>query len=146
MTYSHTRKVDDGTCVHRIDFFDCDSCGEKICESEPHFRIKDRHVCYDCFEKSIKEWLDFNIGGVAPYYLASLLEKYRKRRKTLSKKLRAEIFRKYKVICPICGEKDLRKLSIDHIVPYSKGGTDDFKNLRILCKNCNSKKGTKINA
>lgn len=34
-------------------------------------------------------------------------------------------------------------LSIDHIKPKSKGGTDDPMNLRVLCTTCNSAKGTK---
>lgn len=32
-------------------------------------------------------------------------------------------------------------LSIDHIVPYSKGGTDEIENLIACCANCNSRKG-----
>ena len=34
-------------------------------------------------------------------------------------------------------------LTIDHIQPRSKGGTDDLKNLRILCRQCNSSKGNR---
>ena len=34
-------------------------------------------------------------------------------------------------------------LSIDHIVPKSKGGTNDRLNLRILCTPCNTTKGVK---
>lgn len=32
-------------------------------------------------------------------------------------------------------------LSIDHIVPRSKGGTSERSNLRVLCTPCNTKKG-----
>ena len=36
-----------------------------------------------------------------------------------------------------------RNLTVDHIVPQSKGGTDHAENLWLLCGACNSSKGTK---
>ena len=35
-----------------------------------------------------------------------------------------------------------RNLTVDHIVPKSKGGTDHLDNLQLLCGACNSAKGT----
>ena len=40
--------------------------------------------------------------------------------------------------CVICGAKE--DLSIDHIIPRSKGGTNDPENLQTLCRSCNSSK------
>lgn len=37
-------------------------------------------------------------------------------------------------------------LSVDHIVPRSKGGSDEPSNLRTLCHPCNARKGTKAEA
>lgn len=44
--------------------------------------------------------------------------------------------------CGGCGTTE--RLNIDHIMPVSRGGTNDLDNLRLLCRPCNSKKSNKI--
>lgn len=44
-------------------------------------------------------------------------------------------------VCIACGVEE--DLSIDHIVPRSKGGGDEKTNLQTLCHYCNTQKGTK---
>ena len=48
----------------------------------------------------------------------------------------------YGNVCAYCGKQ--KKLTKDHIVPLSKGGTDFIENIQPLCRNCNSKKHNKI--
>jgi 5-methylcytosine-specific restriction endonuclease McrA len=43
--------------------------------------------------------------------------------------------------CQYCGAT--RKLTIDHVIPKSKGGSDDWDNLVVACSSCNTKKGDK---
>jgi hypothetical protein len=43
--------------------------------------------------------------------------------------------------CRHCG--DHRRLSIDHIVPRSAGGSNEDDNLQVLCVPCNMKKGAR---
>jgi 5-methylcytosine-specific restriction endonuclease McrA len=43
-------------------------------------------------------------------------------------------------ICAYCGAKRQR-LTIDHIIPKSKGGKANFENCVSSCKPCNNKKG-----
>lgn len=44
-------------------------------------------------------------------------------------------------ICLCCGKKS--KLTVDHVVPLSRGGSNDISNIQPLCASCNSKKRTK---
>ncbi len=43
-------------------------------------------------------------------------------------------------VCTYCGRKG-KRLTIDHIVPKSKGGKSTFENCVASCRPCNAKKG-----
>lgn len=55
--------------------------------------------------------------------------------------VRKQVFSRDGYQCNMC--KSTSNLSIDHIVPVSKGGGNELDNLQCLCKPCNSKKGVK---
>jgi 5-methylcytosine-specific restriction endonuclease McrA len=43
--------------------------------------------------------------------------------------------------CYICGEQfSENKLSIDHVIPTSRGGTNTWENMATCCNSCNAKK------
>lgn len=44
--------------------------------------------------------------------------------------------------CLHCGATD--RLSLDHIYPHSRGGSDAPDNLQTLCRPCNSRKGSRV--
>ena len=62
-------------------------------------------------------------------------------RKNISKKLRFEVYKRDNFTCQYCGRKapDI-VLNIDHIVPVSKGGTNEILNLITSCFDCNNGK------
>jgi len=44
--------------------------------------------------------------------------------------------------CQYCGAK--HNLTIDHVIPRSKGGKDTWENLVVCCTPCNLRKGNKL--
>jgi len=121
----------------------CDKCNVEIEDGDPHLKIKNKVICYDCLYKIVEEMAEFNHAGIMPYFLQGLMDGYftRKKRRTLNKSLAKRVLKKYKHTCVYCGAT--KNLTIDHIRPVSKGGKDNFSNLQVLCKSCNSRKGIK---
>lgn len=66
-------------------------------------------------------------------------EPYRK--EAIPPSLRWEVWEQDNFTCQICGSRQF--LTIDHIIPESKGGKTEKDNLQTLCKPCNSKKGNR---
>lgn len=45
-------------------------------------------------------------------------------------------------ICHLCGLPGAK--SADHVIPHAMGGTDGMENLRAAHRNCNEKKGGRL--
>jgi hypothetical protein len=54
---------------------------------------------------------------------------------------RFNIYRRDNFKCLYCGSKE--NLTLDHVVPRSKGGTNSWNNLATCCNRCNVLKGDK---
>ena len=52
------------------------------------------------------------------------------------------IYKRDKNKCQYCGST--KHLTIDHVIPKSKGGEDTWENLVVACSTCNVKKGDKL--
>ena len=61
----------------------------------------------------------------------------------MNKKIRKEVFNKYKGHCAYCGCKlTLKDMQVDHITAKYLGGQDDISNLNPACRQCNFYKQT----
>lgn len=71
-------------------------------------------------------------------------EKHIKREREKAKKLKKTQWWQNKLnaeICYFCGKKFPRdELTMDHLVPVSRGGKSTKSNIVVSCKNCNSEK------
>lgn len=70
------------------------------------------------------------------------------KRKHLSVKQRMQLIDKFGGKCSACGKQHLtlftddvdQRAAIDHIIPLSRGGSNDESNLQLLCTPCNAAK------
>lgn len=76
-----------------------------------------------------------------------LLNLWSRKRDRMANRIQFNDFQKKSVYakcngkCAICGKPvKFKKMTIDHITPLSRGGTNDIKNLQLACKRCNSMK------
>lgn len=110
-------------------------------EKEKEVRVLDKHGNYlsQCTKKRANQlirrrmakWVDWNV-------LQLLYDREDKKR------FREEALARDNYTCYICGKKMYPghpELSVDHIIPMVKGGSDLPDNLACCCKTCNEAKG-----
>lgn len=130
---------------------DCSLCGYFINQTEtgePCIKHKQGYLCSRCAIDLIEPiYTLLGMGGIQHLIFKDMLScGYNKKKRPQIRNYRKtfkELMCRYNFQCIHCGEKDVKKLAVDHIKPVSKGGTDEIKNLQILCKICNSRKGVK---
>ena len=58
---------------------------------------------------------------------------------------RRNIFERDGNVCQYCGRRrDPREMTLDHIVPRSRGGNSSWENVVLACLPCNSRKGCRL--
>ncbi|KAA8696734.1 TerF-like protein [Pseudomonas caricapapayae] len=64
------------------------------------------------------------------------------RREAIPRSVQREVWQRDAGMCVECGTRQL--LCFDHIVPFSRGGSNTVRNLQLLCEPCNLSKGNRI--
>lgn len=85
-------------------------------------------------ELTLAEWRQVRAGGPEPEGM--------NRRVPIPQRVRHEVWRRDEGRCVECGSQAL--LEFDHIVPWSRGGSDTARNLQLLCEPCNRSKASSI--
>lgn len=69
-------------------------------------------------------------------------EESARKRKSFSAALKQELHKAQSGKCMYCGRKSsIDLMDIDHKNPMAKGGSDQKRNLQLLCRTCNTRKG-----
>jgi hypothetical protein len=65
-----------------------------------------------------------------------------KNREAIPQEIQDKVWNRDGGKCIKCGSNE--KLEFDHIIPFSKGGANTYRNLQLLCEKCNRQKSNKI--
>lgn len=68
--------------------------------------------------------------------------KEKRHRKRIPEDVQTFVWRRDEGMCVKCGSNE--NLEFDHIIPFSKGGSDTARNIQLLCQKCNREKSNKI--
>jgi hypothetical protein len=65
--------------------------------------------------------------------------------RTIPRVTQFRVLKRENQICSECGNSvKYEEIEFDHVIPWSKGGSSDEHNIRLLCQKCNRKKGNKF--
>lgn len=65
--------------------------------------------------------------------------------RSIPRTIQFKVIKRENQICRECGESVLDEdIHFDHIIPWSKGGPTEEHNIRLLCSECNMKRGNKF--
>ena len=99
---------------------------------------------YDNFMRKCHEFWrndEFVYSREIHSYAEPLKKTIKKERQKMTRRLRFTILKRDGYKCKLCGsDSRTTSLTVDHIIPISKGGKTEFQNLQCLCFECNSGK------
>lgn len=101
-------------------------------------------TCPDC--KTIMEYpyTECKLCGWVVGWLVKKREKQEKQERSrhIPRHVQREVWRRDQGRCVECGSNI--NLEYDHIVPFSRGGSNTTRNIQLLCEECNRKKSNNI--
>ena len=85
-------------------------------------------------------------GHICPVFkIAEPLTETKEKRnisRNISSVTQRRVLRRDNYICQICNKPiPDNEVNFDHIIPWSKGGSSDESNIRLLCESCNKSRG-----
>ncbi len=94
--------------------------------------------CRECKEYKPKE----DVQEHKMYIHEEDIQKQEKRSRRISQRVKNEVWRRDQGRCVKCESR--LNLEYDHIIPFSKGGSNTARNIELLCEKCNRKKYNNI--
>ncbi|WOJ91023.1 HNH endonuclease [Methylocapsa polymorpha] len=95
-------------------------------------------------KSELNEYHELGAPFPTPIDLNSMpkIKEVKPRREAIPRVVQREVWQRDGGRCVECSTRE--KLCFDHIVPFSRGGSNTVRNIQLLCETCNLTKGNRI--
>ena len=142
----------EGSECQKHDLFHVYSYLWQICNTPPPFceDIDALNTCLAIADALPRYFVDLNLDVAREHVRRAIrlsrrkpseIRRIRALNFTSNPRVRGAVFDRDGCFCRCCNSTD--KPTLDHIIPVSAGGENELKNLQVLCRSCNSRKGAK---
>ncbi len=123
-------------------------------ESEDFYSEAVRKIDSFVDSKTLGDWMEkrFELSESDKRMMDEIMEKHGfsydeeddkpKRSRRISQSVKDKVWNRDGGKCVLCGSNE--NIEFDHIVPFSKGGANTYRNIQILCESCNRRKSDNI--
>lgn len=117
---------------------------EKQLIKEENLKNEREQIKQDLLEKERKRKLQREVlrGLIDEGVIYNSLQSQEGKRQPIPQDVMDKVWNRDGGKCTFCGSQE--NIEFDHIIPFSKGGSNTYRNLQILCKKCNLKKSDRI--
>ena len=150
LIYMDDENIDNSEALHKVDLqevfglsyddfltltnhFDMLIIGSSL-DSQESYHNAIRRTDSFVNEKALEKWYKEN--------LLNDVEEVKTRSRKISQSVKDKVWNRDNGRCVLCGSNE--NIEFDHIVPFSKGGSNTYRNIQILCESCNRKKSDSI--
>ena len=81
-------------------------------------------------------------GNINSQTLPEIKDNDTERNRKISQQVKDSVWNRDSGKCVECGSNE--NLEFDHIIPFSKGGANTYRNIQLVCESCNRSKSDKI--
>ena len=131
LIYIDDDKIDEEEALHKVDL------QEIFGLSYDEFSVFDKFEAQLAIQRGARlENLDTVV-----HYSDGLVEES-SRSRIIPQEVKDKVWNRDGGRCVLCGSNEL--IEFDHIIPFSKGGSNTYRNIQVLCQSCNRSKSDNI--
>ena len=143
MMYKDDNYIDKDESIHKVNL------QEAFGLNYDEFAQLSNQAALDALERGA-DWIDLDTFITGDEFekwsngdsLDSITDSFDGRIRHISQDVKDSVWNRDGGVCVECGSND--SIEFDHIIPFSKGGANTYRNIQLLCESCNRSKSDKI--